>query len=85
MAWIYLRRMGFVYQVKQRDFGWIKFGDIPKWLVIANCHRLDLTANRDDMRKTSEFIKIRDCIGTIARNVEDDDFDFEKAPESSRN
>ena len=31
------------------------------------------------MRKTSEFIKIRDCIGTIARNVEDDDFDFEKA------
>ena len=32
----YLAKDGFpVYQVKQRDFGWIKFGDIPKWLVIA--------------------------------------------------
>jgi len=75
----YLAKDGFpVYQVKQRDFGWIKFGDIPKWLVIANCQDFDLTANRDDMRKTSEFIKIRDCIGTIARNVENIDFDFEK-------
>ena len=64
----YLAKDGFpVYQVKQGDFGWIKFGDMPKWLVIANCQHFDLTANRDDMRKTSEFVKIRDCIGAIAK------------------
>ncbi len=77
----YLAKDGFpVYKVKQGDFGWIKFGDIPKWLVIANCQHFDLTANRDDMRKTSEFVKIRDCIGAIAKNIgENSEFDFEKA------
>jgi hypothetical protein len=76
----YLAKDGFpVYKVKQGDFGFMKFGDIPKWLVVANCQFFDLTANRDDMRKTSEFIKIKDCIGAIAKNIGlHDDFDFEE-------